>query len=122
MLLFLFLQQLADNDVFLLSMLLLAITQGFKIVWIGMLKKPKPSKGQVRLFVFVLSVPVGLVFAGVELPPLDDPMVFAQEIVLLAGAVLVYSGLAYEYLLNGVLGFLDKLTFAKLVGRSILAP
>lgn len=115
------LQQLSDEQVLQLSLLTLLIVQGFKIVYVGALKRPKPSKGTMRLFVFVVSIPIGYFYSEVELPALEDPMKFAQGILLLASGVLIWSGLAYEYIMNGVLGFLDK-PIAKRLGRPLLEP
>lgn len=115
------LQELTGEQISALSLLTLAIVQGFKIVWVGLLKWRKPTKSQMRLFVFVLSVPLGLVFSGLQLPSISDPLEFAQALVRTAGAVLVYSGLVYEYMLDGLLGWLDK-PLSKRLGRALLAP
>ena len=114
------LQELTGEQISALSLLTLVIIQVFKIVLVGLFKLPKPTKTQMRLFVFVLSVPLGLVFSGLTLPPISDPLEFAQALVKTAGAVLIYSGLVYGYMLNDLLGWLDK-PIVKRLGRSLLA-
>ncbi len=116
-----FLQQLTGEQIVTLSLITLVIVQGLKIIWVGLLKKPKPGKGPMRVIVFVLSVPIGLLFSGLTLPALSDPMAFAQELIATAALVLVYSGLVYDYMLDGVLSFLDQPLVGR-AGRSILAP
>ena len=103
-----FLQQLSDDQISQLAVLVLMVAQGLKIVYYGLLKRPKLSKGQMRAFIFVLSVPVGFFFSSVELPTLDDPMQFAQAILVLGTQVLVISGLVYEYMLQGLLSVVDS--------------
>ena len=114
------LQELTGEQISALSLLTLVIIQVFKIVLVGLFKLPKPTKTQMRLFVFVLSVPLGLVFSGLTLPPISDPLEFAQALIFTAGQVLVYSGLVYGYMLNDLLGWLDK-PIVKRLGRSLLA-
>ena len=114
------LQELTGNQISALSLLTLAIIQVLKFVWVGLFKLPKPTKAQMRLFVFVLAVPIGLVFSGLRLPPISDPLEFAQALVRTAGAVLIYSGLVYGYMLNDLLGWLDK-PLVKRFGRALLA-
>ena len=114
------LQELTGEQISALSLLTLVIIQVFKIVLVGLFKLPKPTKTQMRLFVFVLSVPLGLVFSGLQLPPISDPLEFAQALIFTAGQVLVYSGLVYQFMLNDLLGWLDK-PIVKRLGRSLLA-
>ena len=114
------LQELTGEQISALSLLTLVIIQVFKIVLVGLFKLPKPTRTQMRLFVFVLSVPLGLVFSGLTLPPISDPLEFAQALIATAGQVLVYSGLVYGYMLNDLLGWLDK-PIVKRLGRSLLA-
>ena len=114
------LQELTGEQISALSLLTLVIIQVFKIVLVGLFKLPKPTKTQMRLFVFVLSVPIGLIFSGLTLPPISDPLEFAQALIATAGQVLVYSGLVYQFMLNDLLGWLDK-PIAKRLGRSLLA-
>ena len=114
------LQELTGEQISALSLLTLVIIQVLKFVLVGLFKLPKPTKTQMRLFVFVLSVPIGLVFSGLTLPPISDPLEFAQALIKTAGAVLVYSGLVYGYMLNDLLGWLDK-PIVKRLGRSLLA-
>ena len=115
------LQELTGEQITTLSLITLAIVQGFKIIYVGLLKKPKPSKERMRLFVFLVSVPLGLVFSGLRLPAASDPMAFAQALIATAGQVLIFSGLAYEYMLDGVFSWLDK-PITKRLGRALLAP
>ena len=114
------LQELTGEQISALSLLTLVIIQVFKIVLVGLFKLPKPTRRKMRLFVFVLSVPLGLVFSGLTLPPISDPLEFAQALIFTAGQVLVYSGLVYQFMLNDLLGWLDK-PIAKRLGRSLLA-
>ena len=114
------LQELTGDQISALSLLTLIIIQVFKFVWVGLLKWRKPTKAQMRLFVFVLAVPIGLIFSGLRLPPISDPLEFAQALISTAGQVLVYSGLVYQFMLNDLLGWLDK-PIVKRLGRSLLA-
>ena len=114
------LQELTGDQISALSLLTLAIIQGLKFVWVGLLKWRKPTKAQMRLLVFVLSVPIGLVFSGLTLPSITDPLEFAQALIATAGQVLVYSGLVYQFMLNDLLGWLDK-PLVKRFGRALLA-
>lgn len=92
------------------------IIQAIKIIWVGLLKQPKPTKGQTRLLVFVVSIPVGLAVGGFGVPELgEDPMQFAIALVAMASEVLLYGHVLYEAILKGVLGWLDK-------GKELLAP
>lgn len=116
------LQELTDEQTVILSLLVLAVIQFLKIVYYGLLKRPKLTEGQMRTVVFVLSVPIGYFFAEVELPPFEDPMAFAQAIILLASGVLIWSGLVYEYLLQGLLGFVDSAVLRRNGKTPILAP
>ena len=92
------------------------IIQALKVIWVGLLKKPKPTAGQIRLLVFVVSIPVAFGFGGFGLPELSgDPMQFAIALVAAAGEVLLYGHVLYEAILKGVLEWLDG-------GRKMLAP
>ena len=92
------------------------IIQAIKIVWVGLLKLPKPSKGHTRLLVFVVSIPLALALGGFGIPEFgEDPMQFAIVLVTAAGEVLMFAHIFYEAILKGVVGWLDK-------GRAILAP
>ncbi len=115
------LQELSEEQIVLLTLLTGAVIQLLKIVWYGLLKRPKLTKGQMRAVVFVLSVPIGYFFAGVQLPPLDDPMQYAQAIIALASTVLIWSGLVYEFMLQGLLGFVDSKILRRDGKRAILA-
>ena len=92
------------------------IIQVIKIVWVNLLKKPKPSKAVMRLLVFVVSIPIGLVIGGFVAPELgENPMQYAIALVAAAGEVLLYAHVFYKGILAGVLEWLDK-------GRALLAP
>ncbi len=117
-----FLQELTDEQTVILSLLVLAVVQFLKIIYYGLLKRPKLSEGEMRVVVFVLSVPVGFFFAEVQLPSFEDPMLFAQEIILLASVVLIWSGLVYNYMLQGLLGFVDSKILRRDGKRAVLAP
>ena len=92
------------------------IIQVIKIVWVNLLKKPKPSKAFTRLLVFVVSIPIGLLIGGFGVPELgEDPFQFAIALVTMAGEVLIYAHVFYKGILAGVLEWLDK-------GRALLAP
>ncbi len=117
-----FLQELTDEQTVILSLLVLVVIQFLKIVYYGLLKRPKLSEGEMRAVVFVLSVPIGYFFAEVQIPSLEDPMEFAQAIIVLASGVLIWSGLVYEYMLQGLLGFVDSKILRRDGKRAILAP
>ena len=114
--------QLTEDQISQLSVLVLVLIQAIKIVWISLLKRPKPTVGQMRLFVFVISVPLGYFYSGITLPPISDPMALAQAIFALGTQVLVVSGLVYEYVLQGLAGFLDEKVFGRAGKRPFLAP
>lgn len=117
------LQQLTEEQIFGLSMLVLFIIQAIKIVWVGLLNKPKPSKGVTRFGVFVLSFPIGFVFSGAELPVWDgDPMQFANDVLTFGGAVLIFAGLVYDYIVDGLFEWLDSKVLRRDGRSAILAP
>lgn len=92
------------------------LIQAIKIVWVGLLKKPKPTKGHLRFLVFVVSIPVGLAVGGFVAPELgENPMQYAIALVIAAGEVLVFAHIFYEAILKGLLGWLDR-------GKKLLAP
>ena len=117
-----FLQELTDEQTVLLGLLTLAIVQFLKIIYYGLLKRPKLTEGQMRIAVFILSVPIGYFFAEVRLPSLSDPMLFAQAVVLLASTVLIWSGLVYEFVLQGLLQFVDSKVLRRDGKKAVLAP
>ena len=99
------------------------IIQFIKIVWVGLFKKPKPSKGHTRLIVFIVSIPVGLAVGGFAAPVLgEDLMQYAIGLVAAAGEVLVFAHVFYVAILDGVFGWLDTLGKAPVGGRKLLAP
>ena len=92
------------------------IIQTIKIIWVGLLKKPKPTTGHTRLLVFVVSIPVAFAFGGFGLPEVgENPMQLAIALVAVAGEVLMFAHILYEAILKGVLEWLDK-------GKKLLAP
>ena len=96
------------------------IIQAIKIIWVQLLKQPKPSKGQIRWLVFIAAVPLAYFVGEFGIPPLgEDPMKFAVTLIAAAGEVLLFAHVLYEAILKGVLEWLD----AKLLGgRTALAP
>ena len=117
-----FLLQLTTDQISQLSVLVLVVVQAIKIVYMGLLKQPKPSVGQLRLFVFVISVPLGYFYSGIKLPALTDPLALAQAIFALGTQVLVVSGLVYEYVLQGLAQFLDNQVLGRRGKTPVLAP
>ena len=92
------------------------IIQALKIVWVGLFKQPKPTKGVTRFLVFAVSIPVALAFGGFGVPELgENPMQYAIALIAVASEVLVFAHLFYEAILSGVLGWLDR-------GKKLLAP
>ena len=92
------------------------IIQALKVIWVGLLKKPKPTAGQIRLLVFIVSIPVAFGFGGFGLPEMSgDPMQFAITLIASAGEVLMFAHILYEAILKGVLEWLDG-------GRKLFAP
>lgn len=95
------------------------IVQGIKIIWIGILKKPKPSKGTTRWIVFIVAVPLAYFVGDFGVPPFgEDPMLFAVTLIASAGEVLLFAHVLYEAILKGVLEWLDS----KILKRKALAP
>jgi hypothetical protein len=113
-------QQLTEGQISQLSMLVLVIIQAGKIIWVGALKRPKPTLYQMRFVVFVLSFPIGFIFARAELPVWDgDPMAFANAILAYGTVILIQAGLVYDFALKGVAGWIDD---KLLGGKTVLAP
>jgi len=96
------------------------IIQAIKIIWVQLLKQSKPTKGQTRLLVFIVSVPLAYFVGDFGIPPFgEDPMQFAITLIASAGEILLFAHILYEAILKGVLEWLD----AKLLGgRTALAP
>ncbi len=122
-LMIIFLQQLSSEQLVALAVVVTVITQGIRIVWISLLKQPKPTASQTRLFVFVVSFPLGAIFAGEALPVYGgDPMQFAREVFAFGSVILIYAGLSYDYVLDGLLGFLDSFVLRRDGKTAVLAP
>ena len=96
------------------------IIQGLKIIWVQLLKQPKPSAGVIRWIVFAVAIPLAYFMGGFNLMiPTDEPMKFAMALIAEAGEILVFAHVLYEAILKGVLEWLD----AKILGgREALAP
>ncbi len=116
-------QALTSDQIQALSVLTLVIVQGLKVIYVGLLKRPKPSKGVMRLIVFALSIPIGVIFSDLVLPVFSgDPLAFANEIFAIGATVLIFAGLVYDFVLDGVLEFVDAKVLRRDGKRPILAP
>lgn len=82
------------------------ITQAIKIVYVGLLKQPKPSEGVMRIIAFGASVVAGYFYSGVVLPPLDDPMALATALLEGASTIFIFAHLAYEVFVSNFIGWL----------------
>ena len=96
------------------------IIQVIKIIWVQLLKKPKPSKGATRFIVFAVAVPLAYFVGDFGVPAFsEDPMQFAITLIASAGEVLLFAHVLYVAISEGVFEWLD----AKLLGgRKALAP
>ena len=109
------------NDLILLAAIGTFIVQLFKIVYVGLLGKPKPSKGFLRILVMVIAIGYGYLNTDIALPVLGDPMAFIVALVAAAGSVLIVAHNAYEVILEPILGWLDAKIFAGR-GEGLLVP
>ena len=109
------------DDLILLATIGTVIVQLGKIIWVGILKRPKPSKGAMRIIVMLVAIGYGYLVTDIALPVLDDPMVFVVALVSAAGAVLVVAHNAYEVILEPILGWLDVQVFSSRA-KGLLAP
>jgi hypothetical protein len=106
-----------------LALVVWAVIQFGKIVWVGIFKKPKPKKGTMRVIVFVIAMPFAYFWSGVALPiPGENPVEFAVALVAAASQILIFSGLIYDYILGGVFKWLDSAVLRRETHNPILAP
>lgn len=110
---------LTPEQVMLLGLVTAGIIQSAKIVWMGLFKKPKPTEGQIRWIVFVVSIAISYFWSDVALPPITDPMAFAVDLIIITLNVFVFAHLIYATILKGVLEWIDGKI---LRGKKLLAP
>lgn len=96
------------------------IVQGIKIVWVGLLKKPKPGKPVFMVIALVVSTGAAYLWHGtVVLPdPSIDLGAFAVALVTVAAEVFGAGYVIYAALLEKLLAGFDLLLFK----RPMLAP
>lgn len=112
---------LTGEQIITLSLVVWAVIQILSIIWCGLLKKPKPEKGIMRVIVFVIALPFAYFWSGVAIPvPGDNPVVFAVALVTAAGEILIFSGLIYDYILKGVFEWIDTTVLRR--SDPLLAP
>ena len=92
-----------------------AIVQIINIVWVGLLKKPKPSIGSIRWVLFGTALVLAYFWNPVQLPALDDPMAFGVALIAIALEIFVFAQILYDKLLELVLGGLDRLVLTPIV-------
>lgn len=110
---------MSGDDLVLLAAVGAGLVQLFKIVWVGLLGKAKPTKGFLRVLVMVIAIGYGYLNTDIVLPVLDDPLQFASALVAAAGAVLIVAHNAYEVILEPFLGWIDDKV---LKTSALLAP
>ena len=97
------------------------LVQAIKIIWVGLLKRPKPEKLTLQVLSFVVSV--GLAYfwqSPVTLPDASaNPSAFAIALVVAAGEIMVFSHLVYVALLENLLKGIDALAFKS---AKVIAP
>jgi len=111
-------QPFVEGSVY-LGIIATLIVQFLAIVWVGLLKQPKPSKGIMRWIVAGVAIIWGYFYADVTLPSFDDPMLFIIALVEGLGAIVVIAHNAYEVILKPIMEWLDAKV---LKGRSFFAP
>ena len=109
------------DDLILLATIGTVIVQFLKIVWVGLLKRAKPTAGFMRILVMVIAIGYGYLNADIALPVLGDPLEFVIALVAAAASVLVVADRAYEVILEPILGWLDAQLFSSSV-KGFLAP
>lgn len=111
-------QTLTGEQVLVLSLVSMLILQFLKIIWVGLLKQPKPSVGVMRWVLAGVGILFGVFWTPITLPPLDDPMAFIIALVTVGGEVVIFAGLVYDYMFESIVGWLD----AAVINRRLLAP
>lgn len=110
---------LTGENLFELTIIATLIVQFFSVVYVGLLKQGKPSKGVMRIIVFVVAVVYAFFRAEYELPSTEDPMQLAIALLQTGLVVLGFAHNAYKIILEPVLEWVD----AKVLGgRTVLAP
>ncbi len=111
---------LTPEQTFVVMLATSGVVQGIKIVYIGLLKQPKPSVGVQRVLAFLVSV--GLAYfwrSPVALPdPGVDPVAFGLALLTAASAVLGGAHLIYDVALDDILSGLGQALFR----RNVLSP
>ena len=111
--------QLTAEDLVILTLITTGIVQFFSVIYVGLLKQAKPSKGVMRIIVFVVAVVWGYFATDIVFPATEDPMQLAIVLLEYGVIVLVAADRAYNVILKGVLEWVD----AKVLGgRTALAP
>lgn len=106
-----------------LALVVWAVVQFGKIIWVGIFKKPKPGKGAMRIVVFVIAMPFAYFWAGVAIPiPGENPVEFGVALLAAGSQILIFSGLIYDYILGGVFKWLDSAVLRRSDHNPILAP
>ena len=106
---------LTSEQATLVVFLATAIVQLINIVWVGLLKKPKPSIGSIRWVLFGTAIVLAYFWNPVQLPALDDPMAFGVALIAVALEIFVFAQIVYDKLLELVLGGLDKFVLTPIV-------
>ncbi len=101
--------ELTVEQVRTLVIVAVVITQAIKIVYVGLLKQPKPSEGNMRIIAFGASVIAGYFYSDVVLPPFSDPMALATALLEGATTIFVFAHLAYVVIVSNFLGWLKGL-------------
>ena len=106
------------------SLVAALVVQGIKVVFIGLLGLPKPSKLVFSVIAVVAAVVMAYIYTGpVVLPdPQTDPLAFAQALLGAATAIFGFASAFYYFLLERILAGVDGVTFARWVRRRVLAP
>lgn len=106
---------LTGEQAALIVFLATAIVQIINIVWVGLLKRPKPSIGSIRWVLFGTSLVLVYYWSPIQLPTTEDPMAFAVVLIGIALEIFVFAQIVYDKLLELVLGGLDRLVLTPIV-------
>jgi len=90
----------------LLTAIVVVLVQAIKYVWVGLLKKMKPSARVLGAIALVIAV-VGAYFwrDPVVLPdPSVDPVAFGSALLSVAGAIFAAAHFFYEFVLDKLIG------------------